>query len=338
MMKKNLIFISIVFLFVLSSCSNAEKQDLDKVKVEVKFIDFHLETTKLDTQNLIPSILELNKKYKDFAPFFWSEIAALDTNRNYSDSMVRLFFTHKDLKALHDTVATVFANTQKQQKELTELLKFIKITDSSIQLPKEVYFYSSGLHHVAFTLQDTILGIGLDRFFGENYWPYQAMGHPAYLTKDFTIPNIPIEAAKAIYHNKYGVDYENKNFLELMIQEGELLYFLHQVLPDISDDRLMGYTIEQLRWCEENEVYIYKFFADQNLFYEKSPIKIMRYIAPNPTSMGMPAESPGRTGAYIGYQIIKNYADKTGRSAFEILHSNLDAQTILNQAKYKPKR
>lgn len=337
-MKKYFIFIAIACLFILSSCSNPTNKDLDKVKVDVKFIDFHLVTAHLDTQNLISSILELNKKYKDFAPFFWSEIAALDTSRNYSDSMLQLFFFHKDLKALHDTVATVFANTQKLQSTLTRLFKFIKLTDSSIQLPKEVYFYSSGLHHVAFTLQDTILGIGLDRFFGENYWPYEAMGHPAYLTRNFTIPNIPIEAAKAIYHNKYGVDYENKNLLELMIQEGKLLYFLHQVLPDIPEDRLMGYTQEQLKWCEENEVYIYKFFADQNLFYEKSPIKTMRYIAPNPTSMGMPAESPGRTGAYIGYQIIKSFAEKTGLSPFEILHSKLDAQSILNQAKYKPKR
>ena len=82
----------------------------------------------------------------------------------------------------------------------------------------------------------------------------------------------------------------------------------------------------------------YKTFLKYIEQLKKTPIKIMRYIAPNPTSMGMPAESPGRTGAYIGYQIVKSYADKTGKSAFEILHSNLDAQTILNQAKYKPKR
>lgn len=331
-------YITLILIGFLTACSHPDDRAIQNVELDTKFIDLHLELSQLDTHDVQKSVHQLVEKHPSFIPFLMSEIAALDTTNDYSDSMVRLFFTHPDLRNLHDTVAQVFKQTDKIQKELSQLLKRIKVKDPDIQVPTELYFYSSGLHHVAFTLQDTMLGIGLDRFFGEDYWPYESMGHPTYLTRNFTIENIPLEAAKVIYHNKYGDDYEQKNFLELMITEGKMLYFIKEVLPGVGEDRILGYTPEQYKWCSENEVFIYKFFADQNLFYEKSHIKTMRYIAPNPTSMGMPEQSPGRTGAYLGFQIIKSYAKQTGKSLSEILHTPEQAQTILSKAKYKPKR
>lgn len=321
----------------LSSCSNPEDKNIQDIKIDVSFSDLHLDLANLDTHNVPASVRHLQEKYGHFVPFFLSEIAALDTSRGYSDTMVRMFFTYKDLRNLHDTVAQVFNNTKDIRQQLTTLFKQIRAQDTSITIPKHVIFYTSGLHHVAFTYKDTILGIGLDRFFGSGFWPYEAMNYPQYVTRNLIIEHIPLEAAKTIFHNKYGISYEDKNLLDLMIQEGKMLYFLRTVLPDFSDEKILGYTPEQLKWCAENEVYIYKFFTDQDLFYEKSPIKIMRYIAPAPTSMGMPDQSPGRTGAYIGYQIIRSYAEKTGKDLYEILHTD-NAQEIFNTAKYKPKR
>lgn len=303
-----------------------------------RYHDLHLELAHLDTLKVPEALSNLEKKYGDFIPFFLTEVANMDTAGQYSDTILREFFTHKDLRALHDTVAKVFSNTGKLQEQLNQVFFKIHQIDSTLILPKDVFFYTSGLNHVAFTYKDTILGIGLDRFFGSDFWPYESRGYPSYVTRSLVIDNIPVEAAKNIYLNKYAITPEDKNLLELMVHEGKMLCFLEAIFPNKKMNELIGYTPEQWKWCEDNEVYIYKFFLDQKLLYDKSTMKTMRYIAPTPSSMGMPAESPGRTGCFIGYQILKAYLKQSGKTISEVLYENIPAQSILQTSKYKPKR
>jgi len=65
-----------------------------------------------------------------------------------------------------------------------------------------------------------------------------------------------------------------------------------------------------------------------------------RFINPAPFSKfyleQIDNDSPGRVGRYIGWQIVKSYAEKNDVSLVELL--NTPAQTIFNNAKYKPNK
>lgn len=323
----------IFILLFLAGCSDPE------VKIQPPiYHDVHLELASADTNNIPERLQELTAKYGAIFPFFLDEIANLDTSKGFTDTVILEFFTHPDLRALHDTVARVYANTAPIKEDITQMLDRMHVADSSLTLPKVVLFYTSGLNHVAFTYADTILGIGLDRFFGSNFWPYEARGYPSYVTETLVRDNISLEAAKNIYLNKYGISPQDKTLLDLMVHEGKLLCFLEEIFPKKEMSAIIGFSPKQWEWCEKNEVHIYKFFLDQKLLYDKSSTKTMRYIAPTPTSMGMPDQSPGRTGCYIGYQIMKAYLKQSGKTIAEVLQEDLPAQKILQISKYKPKR
>lgn len=63
-------------------------------------------------------------------------------------------------------------------------------------------------------------------------------------------------------------------------------------------------------WVRNNELEIWSFFTEQNLIYETNVNRINKYINPSPDSPGMPADAPGQTANYIGYQMITAYMEK----------------------------
>ena len=65
---------------------------------------------------------------------------------------------------------------------------------------------------------------------------------------------------------------------------------------------------------------------------------IMRYVNDGPNSTGMPPESPGNIGSWIGWQIVKTYFDKHGNISLpQLLNDKIDAQTFLRESGYRPK-
>jgi len=63
---------------------------------------------------------------------------------------------------------------------------------------------------------------------------------------------------------------------------------------------------------------------------------IIRYINASPTTSGFPLDSPGRTGVWIGWQIVRKYMKNFPETTLSELMQNSDYQQILNDSKYFP--
>jgi uncharacterized protein YjaZ len=100
----------------------------------------------------------------------------------------------------------------------------------------------------------------------------------------------------------------------------------------------MGYTKEQLEWCIKNESNIWAFFIEQKLLYSTVVQQYIKYISDGPTTNGLPKESPAKIGAWIGWQIVKAYMNNNPAITLEQLLKEKDAQKILNNSNYKPKK
>lgn len=121
----------------------------------------------------------------------------------------------------------------------------------------------------------------------------------------------------------------------MMIERGKEIYFLEKTLPFVADSLYFGFTDAQLKWCNENEAKIYGYFQQHELLFEKQLQKVLRYVTDGPFATGMPPESPGNVGTFIGYKIVKNFAENNNVTLNEVLLTK-DAQYILSKAKYKP--
>jgi len=236
---------------------------------------------------------------------------------------------------LFDTVLAVFPDTKAEDKAITAAFQNLKYYDSAFTIPTRTYYYISYLNLSALTHSDTVLGIGLDMFLGRNFAPYAAVGIPHYATVQFTKENIPVWACRVVYENRFPFEPDNKDLLDLMIAKGKEVYFLKKCLPDVPERLLLGFTEEQMAWCNQNEALIYNFFIRHKLLYETRLQEIMKYVLDGPGTPGFDPKSPGNLGTYIGWKIVSAYAGNQ-HADLETVLTQTNPQHILQQANYKP--
>jgi uncharacterized protein YjaZ len=124
-----------------------------------------------------------------------------------------------------------------------------------------------------------------------------------------------------------------------MIYYGKELYLKDLLLPEYTDADKMGYTPTQINWCEENESYMWRYFIEKEMLYSDDQKLKNRFINPAPFSkfyLEIDTESPGRVGAWIGWQIVRSYMNNNEVSLPQLLETN--AKEIFEKSKYKPKK
>src|SRR5690606_29568687 len=116
------------------------------------------------------------------------------------------------------------------------------------------------------------------------------------LAEDF----IPVNVFKSIHSAGFPFEMDNRTLLDMMIQRGKEQYFLSKVLPFVKEHNRLGYSQKELEWCRDNEVMIYNFFIEKQLFYSTSLLQVQRYVTDGPNTTNMPPESPGNIGSWLG--------------------------------------
>ena len=131
----------------------------------------------------------------------------------------------------------------------------------------------------------------------------------------------------------------DKDLLSQMVYNGKQLYLKDLFLPNYSDAEKIGYTPDQIKWCEENESYMWRYFIEEEMLYSADQKLITRFINPAPFSkfyLEIDNESPGQVGAWIGWQMVRSYMENNKVSVEDLLKT--DAKEIFSKSKYKPKK
>lgn len=317
---------------------NSKKIDVSQIKTPFKSVRFDQELFACDTNHLLQAINTLGAKYPDFASVYFNEITGFASSHSEKilENSVLDFITHKDYRSMMDTVNAKYPNTNKIDKDLEQLFKHIKY-----YYPKhpigDVYYFVSGLNRWSAVTIDSNIGVGLDMHLGKSYPYYESVQIPNYQLLRCEPEYIPINVAKTICDDKYPMDPTNKNLLELMIAKGKQLVFAEYCLPEIADEKLIGYTKAQLDWCKENEAMIWHYFSKQKLLYSTQWQEILRYVNDGPNSTGMPPESPGNIGSWIGWQLVRTYIKKHPNETWmQMMNNQSDGLSFLRASGYKP--
>jgi hypothetical protein len=173
---------------------------------------------------------------------------------------------------------------------------------------------------------------------GSDHKFYVDGGIPEYLAKNFIKEQIVVDLADG-FAQKYVYQTDRKTLLDEMIYYGKLLYFKDVMIPFKTDAEKIGYSEAEIKWAEANESAIWSYFIEEELLYSSDSKLPSRFIANAPFSKfyrDFDNESPGKLGQYIGWQIVKAYADNSGENVMTILEK--DTEEIFNKAKFKPKK
>jgi gliding motility-associated lipoprotein GldB len=333
MQKCIFLVISLVFLF---SCGGKNVPDVSNIEVNIQFIRFdqELETVKKDSASR-KSLNELQKKYPYFAELYFSTLAKVATlNDTAAPVYIKAFLFDKDIMELHADVQQQFANLEDFKKEVTQAFKYYKYYLPQRIIPN-VLTYNFGFNNVVVALDSTVC-ISLDQYLGKTSKYYEHL--PDYIKyrkeKPYMVPDLLRGWISAEFDNGQP----RTDMLDEMVYQGKIMYLVDKILPYTNDTIKWGYTASQMKFCKSNEFMMWSFFLEKKMLYSKDYKLINKYCGEAPFSAGMPDESPGRTGIWLGWKIVTAFMKNNKNITIDQLMMNNNSKQILNSSKYKPKK
>ena len=316
----------IIFLlgFTYMSCNDDSKLEKEIANIEVDFVVERFDKAFLEAEP--KDLSTLKKAY----PFLFSKHTpdSVWVNR-LSDTL------HNEIL---EEVNTTFNDFKDTKEELTSLFQHIKYYDKVFSVPRVVTLTNYVQYRNNVIVTDSIALVALDNYLGSDHKFYVDGGIPEYLAKNFIKEQIVVDLADG-FAQKYVYQTDRKTLLDEMIYYGKLLYFKDVMIPFKTDAAKIGYSEAEIKWAEANESAIWSYFIEEELLYSSDSKLPSRFIANAPFSKfyrDFDNESPGKLGQYIGWQIVKAYADNSGENVMTILEK--DTEEIFNKAKFKPKK
>ncbi|MFV8268501.1 gliding motility lipoprotein GldB [Flavobacterium sp. GT2N3] len=318
-MKKYL-FLVVFCLFILS----CDKKN--KVESAVTAIPLKLKVVRFDKIFFETQPQDLENVKKQFPFFFPPE----------NDNSVWLNKMQDPLwRELYTEVQKKYGDFEPVKLELETLFKHIKYYFPTAKTPKVITIISEMDYKNKAIYADSLVIISLELYLGENHKFYQ---FPNYLTQNFDERQIAPDIVTS-FSERQIPPVSDKNLLSQMIYYGKQLYLKDLLLPDYTDAEKMGYTPKQITWCQENESYMWRYFIEKEMLYSNDQKLISRFINPAPFSkfyLEIDNESPGKVGAWIGWQMVRSYAKNNDVPLVNLLKT--DAKEIFVKSKYKPKK
>lgn len=178
--------------------------------------------------------------------------------------------------------------------------------------------------------------IGLNHYLGADYDGYKGV-FPTYMLHRKTIERLPIDVMQAHIADLYPAEFgQSPTLLNRMLYQGALLESANEQL-NTPDQTLLGFTADDLKWCEANEANLWKSLLSQDMLYSSESQLADRLLSPAPNSNQLSGNAPGQAVVFLGLKIVRAYCKATGVSPREILEKKLynDNQTLI-KSEYAP--
>lgn len=333
---QQVIFAGLLLLSLFSCKRNPLKVDISEIKTEIEVVRFDKELFDINSADTLKSLTELSNKYPEFFDLFTYKVIQIGGigDSLFPDGM-KLFLTDTMILDVKKLVDAEFTDFEKTEKQLIKAFKYFQYHFPGKDLPT-VYAYLSGFNQSVVTAEK-IIGISLDKYLGRDCEYYQKLSStPQYKVLNMHKAKIASDVAYAWGVTEFEQTSKATTLLDNMIYQGKLMYFMDAMLPEMHDSLKIGYTKQQLDWCNKNEAQMWSQLIEYKMLYSNKRMDIIRYINASPTTSGFPLESPGRTGVWIGWQIVRQYMKKFPETTLSELMQNSDYQQILNDSKYFP--
>ncbi len=321
-----------VITIVITSCSDRNPFDVDLSDVPVDSIKISRYEKALFETNPYDILNDLEPYLDEFSFFLGDGLFTDEGQQQLFD-----YVTDNFLQELYLDVIEKFPDLRFLENELTEAFRYYRYYYPEADNPR-VYTYVSGIDYMMpVKFAENHLIIGLDMYLGKDYINYERAGIPVFKRLGFTPKHILRDVMSVMAEKNMADDTKVPvTFLDYMIHEGKILYFLDLMLPNEQDSIKIAYTENQIKWMEANARLVWTYFIDNDMIYSKDRHKIKQFISDAPFTVVFGPGSAPRPGMWIGWQIVREYMKKNPEVTIQELLEEKNPREILNRASFRP--
>lgn len=312
-----------VLFFMLFSCNNKTKVEntIEEIPVTMKVVRFEQAFF-----NAKPTDLGL---VKTNFPFFFDP----GTPDEYWLEKMQ----NAQWRELYTEVEKKYKNFGAQQSEIETLFKHIKYYFPQVTTPT-IYTVIAEMdqNNKAIYAKDKLI-IALELYLGKEHRFYAEF--PEYLKANFEQRQMMPDIVQSF---AYGIlkPSTTNTLLSQMIYSGKELYIKDLLIPDYTQAERIGYTNNQIKFCQENEQYIWTQFIEDKLLFSSDAKLANRFINKAPFSkfyLEIDNQTPGRIGQWTGWQIVRSFVENNPDVSLQEM-LKLEDKELFEKSKYKPKK
>lgn len=331
---KRILFSLCAVLLMASCIRNPHKINVANVSVDLKIKHLDVDLLSQKPDQMQAAIPALKTKYGEFFDIFTYQMIAIGgVGQPNFPELLNSFVSDTLIRRLELIVAQK-VDTIQLRKELESAFKHYKFYFPEKEIPN-VYTCISGFNH-SVVVADKIIGVSLDKYMGADSPFYRQLGLPVYKRKNMHPAKIVPDMMHAWTDAEWPKSEKDNSLLSHMIQQGKVLYFMDAVLPNLNDTLKIGFTKKQLEFCRNSEANMWTYLAEHKMLFTTDRMNIKRFIDDAPYTASFSEESPGRTGVWLGWQIVRSYMKQNKDVKLADLMNNSNYQSILNQSGYQP--
>ncbi|MCD4695670.1 MAG: hypothetical protein K8S16_05450 [Bacteroidales bacterium] len=318
---------------VFMSCAHDETRfnvDINNIEIgPVSIKRYGQALFEIDKGNLQSELKRLRIDFPVFLDGDLEDVTNINRIRNFIEDTL-LISVYKDYSEVYPDLVPL-------ERSLFDAFRHYRFYYPEDPVP-EVFSYISGFdyeHRIQF-YNDKLL-IALDMYLGGDYPRYKHLGIPHYIVRKFQPDYVVRDCMYEMALNKNDRKQVGNELLNMMVNEGKLLWFIKAMAPDIEDEILFDYTMEQLEWIQQSENFVWAFMIENEMLYKSNPSVNQKFIYDSPFTSFFGKDSPPRLGWWVGFRIVEAYMEQNRGIFPNELFNNYNAAEILKRSKYKPR-
>lgn len=248
------------------------------------------------------------------------------------------YITDPLLREIFIDVQDLWPNTENLEESLSDAFHYYRYHFPDEPLPF-LFTYISGMDfNLPVKYAQNHMVIGIDMYLGSDYHNYDQAGIPGYMKHRFTPAHASLDALRMLAeHHIQQHDPKPETFLDFMVYEGKVLYFLDCMFPNHSDTLKVPYTGNQLSWMENNSGYVWSYYLENEMIYSTDRQMINKFIGEAPFTAAFSDKSAPRTGAWMGWQMVREYMRRNSGVSLQELLLEQDSRKILVESRFRPR-
>lgn len=325
-----------IVILIVSSCSH-NKFDIDtnQVSVNLNIIRFDQEIFEPSPDSAIDNTFRLLKEYPEFSSIYFNHILKIgDPSSKRFQDLFTMFVTNYDYKIAYEAVHGLYRDFTPYKVKLADAFKHYKYYFPKKTIP-DIYLMMTGFTNSIVTTEKT-LGIGLDRFLGENSRLYLQLAMPLYKRERMKPEVIQYEAIRGWLYAEFPFNDSLNTLASNMVYHGKILYLMDAIFPEDSAHLKISYSPRDIEWCLKSQDDVWLYLMDKKLLFSTDRMTISKMTEIGPFTSPFTTKSPDRVGQWMGWQIVKAYMEQFPETTIPQLIENDNYHKILVESKFSP--
>ena len=333
-MKLRISLLIILMSMLFTSCGISTGKGTEQKEEEISVLRYDKLLSEYVRSNSFSAMQKLTMDYRMPTKILIEDVLSIGTVKDDTISQrLQKFYSDTTLVRLLSDVEAKYPNLDEVEKGLNKGFRKLKKEVPDTKVP---FIYSQvSAFNESIILVDSLLGISLDKYMGEDYPLYKRFYYD-YQCRSMRPDRIVPDCFVFYLLSKYAFPFqEGSCLLDMMLHYGKINYVVQKLLGYRSTGEAMGYDDAEEKWCQENERNVWEYMLANQHLYARDPMIVRKYMKPAPFTAFFGENAPALIGTWMGTCIVSSYMKKHKDVSLQQLLETTDYHRMLQESGYK---